>query len=158
MLLFRNFTVAEIVITNTDDESTFDKVFSTKNYDPYQHDLPFPLWIFAILFKHQNSYYVVQGEILPAYVQKVRDDGKLDIGLRAFGGKQKSLEVSEQILEQLKDSPDGILEVGDKSTPEDINRLFPGVSKTVRSWFCTAGYGGSIPKSTAILSRYGEMH
>lgn len=78
----------------------------------------------------RNNVDVVRGEILPAYVQKVRDDGKVDIGLRAFGGKQKSLEVSEQIMEQLEDSPDGILEVGDKSSPADINRLFPGVSKT----------------------------
>jgi len=92
----------------------------------------------GLIYQQEIAYFrsardnvdVVRGEILPAYVQKVRDDGKLDIGLRAFGGKQKSLEVSDQILEKIKDSPDGILEVGDKSAPEDINRLFPGVSKT----------------------------
>lgn len=92
----------------------------------------------GLIYQQEISYFrqardnvdVVRGEILPGYVQKVRDDGKLDIGLRAFGGKQKSLEVSDQIMDLLKDSPDGTLEVGDKSTPEEINRLFPGVSKT----------------------------
>jgi predicted RNA-binding protein (virulence factor B family) len=68
---------------------------------------------------------------LPAYVQKVRDDGKLDVELRSFGGKQKSLEVSELIIDYLECSEDGVLNVGDKSSPEDINTEFPGVSKTV---------------------------
>ena len=94
---------------------------------------------FRLIYQQEIAYFrsardnvdVVRGEILPAYVQKVRDDGKLDIGLRAFGGKQKSMEASDQILEMLRDNPDGTLEVGDKSAPEDINRLFPGVSKTV---------------------------
>ena len=80
----------------------------------------------------RNNVDVVRGEVLPAYVQKVRDDGKLDIGLRAFGGKQKSMEVSEMIMERLEWSEGGILPVGDKSSPEEINKEFPGVSKTVR--------------------------
>lgn len=92
---------------------------------------------------------VVRGEILPGYVQKVRDDGKLDIGLRAFGGKQKSLEVSDQIMDLLKDSPDGTLEVGDKSAPAEINRLFPGVSKTVRT---TSLEGGCADRKCDALS------
>jgi predicted RNA-binding protein (virulence factor B family) len=79
----------------------------------------------------RNNVDVVRGEILPAYVQKIRDDGKLDICLRAFGGKQKSLEVSEMIMDHLEWSEVGVLPVGDKSPLEDINREFPGVSKTV---------------------------
>ncbi|CAJ1937666.1 unnamed protein product [Cylindrotheca closterium] len=92
----------------------------------------------GLIYQQEISYFrsardnvdVVRGEILPAYVQKVRDDDKLDIALRVFGGKQKSMEASDQIMEMLRESPDGTLEVGDKSAPEDINRLFPGVSKT----------------------------
>lgn len=99
----------------------------------------------------RNNVDVVRGEILPAYVQKVRDDGKLDIGLRAFGGKQKALEVSDQILELLRDSPDGIIEVGDKSAPEDINRLFPGVSKTVS---LLINPSGRIQCRTNAVSKY----
>eukprot|EP00980_Cylindrotheca_fusiformis_P005275 scaffold1132_cov57-Cylindrotheca_fusiformis.AAC.2 len=96
----------------------------------------------GLIYQKEIAYFragrdnvdVVIGEILPAYVQKVREeDGKLDIGLRAFGGKQKSMEVSEMIMEKLESSwneNDGLLPVGDKSPPEDINREFPGVSKT----------------------------
>lgn len=79
----------------------------------------------GLIYQKEIAYYrsgrggvdVVRGEILPAYIQKVRDDGKLDIGLRAFGGKAKSDEVSEMIMERLESSESGVLNVGDKSSP-----------------------------------------
>ena len=46
----------------------------------------------------RNNVDVVRGEILPAVVQNVREDGKLDIGLRSFGGKAKAKEVGDLIL------------------------------------------------------------
>jgi CvfB-like winged helix domain len=70
---------------------------------------------------------VVRGEVLPAYVEKVRDDGKLDIALRPFGGRAKTEEASVQIMNRLKDV--GEMPIGDKSPPEDIAREFPGMSK-----------------------------
>jgi predicted RNA-binding protein (virulence factor B family) len=78
---------------------------------------------------------VVKYEILPAYVENVRDvvveDGtveeRLDISLRPPGGKAKSQDLGEQILERLKVSK--VLNVGDKSSPDEINDLFPGASK-----------------------------
>ena len=96
---------------------------------------------------------VVRGEILPAYVQSIReveisredDDGggdyddddsspspiKLDICLRSFGGKAKSEEVGAMILERLQATDIGILDIGEKSSPVEINHEFPGVSKSV---------------------------
>ena len=91
---------------------------------------------------------VVRGEILPAYVQSIReveitrdddDDGddsspppiKLDICLRSFGGKAKSEEVGAMILERLQATENGILDIGEKSSPVEINHEFPGVSKSV---------------------------
>lgn len=79
---------------------------------------------------------VVKYEILPAYVENVRevvvDDGeieeRLDISLRPPGGKAKSQDLGEQIFEKLKVSK--VLNVGDKSSPDEINELFPGASKT----------------------------
>jgi len=98
----------------------------------------------------RGSIDVVRGEILPAYVQSIReveisdddeeeeeeDDGspppiKLDICLRSFGGKAKSEEVGAMILERLEATDDGILDIGEKSSPVEINREFPGVSKSV---------------------------
>lgn len=73
---------------------------------------------------------VVRGEVLPAYVERVRENGRIDISLRAFGGKAKADEVSQQILNRLESASGGILEVGDKSPPEVVAREFPGVSKS----------------------------
>ena len=79
----------------------------------------------------RNNIDVVRGEILPAYVQNVRpEDGKLDISLRSFGGKAKSLDAGAQILERLEEIG-GRLDIGEKSTPQEINDEFPGVSKSV---------------------------
>ena len=81
---------------------------------------------------------IVKYEILPAYVENVRErefeEGKieerLDISLRPPGGKAKALELGEQILQKLKESSDGVLNVGDKSSPEEIDEIFPGASKS----------------------------
>jgi CvfB-like winged helix domain len=87
----------------------------------------------------RNNVDVVRGEILPAYVEKIRqstnpDDGpvatkfKLDISLREYGGRAKAEGLSGIVLERLARAG-GTLNVGDKSDPEDIARLFPGTSK-----------------------------
>ncbi|KAL7429635.1 hypothetical protein ACHAXH_006346 [Discostella pseudostelligera] len=81
---------------------------------------------------------IVKYEILPAYVENVREgefeEGKieerLDISLRPPGGKAKAQELGEQILERLKESNNGVLNVGDKSSPEEIDEIFPGASKS----------------------------
>ena len=79
----------------------------------------------------RNNVDVVRGEILPAYVQKVRaEDGKLDISLRGYGGLAKSTDAGTQILERLKEMG-GQLDIGEKSSPQEINDEFPGVSKSV---------------------------
>jgi len=86
----------------------------------------------AFFREARDNVDVVRGEILSAYVQKVRvEDGKINVGLRAFGGKAKTDQFYDQILKKLEASPQGSLPVGDKSTPEDISRVFPGVSKSV---------------------------
>ena len=80
----------------------------------------------------RDNVDVVRGEVLPAYVQNVRpEDGKIDIGLRAFGGKAKADQINEQIMKKLEASLEGTLPVGDKSTPDEISHEFPGVSKSV---------------------------
>jgi hypothetical protein len=82
---------------------------------------------------------IVKYETLPAYVENIREqifeDGdavevRLDVSLRPPGGKAKALDVGEQILQKLQDSDSGVLEVGDKSSPEEINAIFPGASKS----------------------------
>ena len=85
--------------------------------------------------KSRDMVDVVKYEILPAYVENISEkeyDGgvetRLDISLRPPGGKAKAQELGEQILERLKE--DGTIDIGDKSSPEEINEKFPGSSKS----------------------------
>jgi hypothetical protein len=78
----------------------------------------------------RNNVDVVRGEVLPAYVQHIREDGKIDIGLRSFGGKAKAEEVGDMVLKRLEWIPGGTVPIGDKSSPNEVNAVFPGVSKS----------------------------
>jgi len=78
--------------------------------------------------QRRNNLDVVIGEVLPAYVEKVREDGKVDISLRPVG-YVKSVDLAEVILNKLEWTREGILDVGDKSTPKEISTVFPGASK-----------------------------
>lgn len=86
---------------------------------------------------------VVRGEVLPAYVERVRDTGRLDISLRVVGGKAKAQDLSLDILDAL--AKDGQLNIGDKSAPEDIARLFPGTSKS------------AFKKAVSLLYKQGKV-
>ena len=88
---------------------------------------------------------VVRGEVLPAYVERVREETqRLDITLREYGGKAKADQVAVQIMQRLEELG-GVLPVGDKSPPEQISREFPGVSKA------------SFKKAVAGLYRQGKV-
>lgn len=78
----------------------------------------------------RDNVDVVRGEVLPAYVERIRENGRIDVGLRAFGGKAKADEASEQILKRLRWTNAGVLPVGDKSQPGVIAKEFPGLSKS----------------------------
>jgi len=100
----------------------------------------------GIVYQKEINYFrrsrgmvdVVRDEILPGYVEKIRHgdfehngeyETRLDVSLRPIGGKAKALELGPLIVELLKDSPDGTLDIGDKSKPEEIDALLPGTSK-----------------------------
>mmetsp|Transcript_4711 Transcript_4711/g.5045 ORF Transcript_4711/g.5045 Transcript_4711/m.5045 type:complete len:245 (-) Transcript_4711:114-848(-) len=106
----------------------------------------------------RNFVDVVRGEVLPAFVQNVREeDGKLDITLRSYGGKAKSTEVGAVILDRLKEMPDGRLNIGEKSSPAEINQEFPGVSKSVFKKALGGLYKKGLvkpgPKATELMSK-----
>jgi hypothetical protein len=71
---------------------------------------------------------VVLGEILPAYVERVRDDGKIDVSLRVIGGRAKVDKWSGELLKRLEEL--GELPIGDRSTAAEVAHQFPGMSKT----------------------------
>lgn len=74
---------------------------------------------------YENEIYTpVEVEMsLTAYVKQVRDDCKIDLTL-GQPGENRISEVSEAVIKALENSPAGSLPVGDKSTPEEIKRLF----------------------------------
>lgn len=92
---------------------------------------------YGLILQKEISYFragrggldVVLGEILPAYVDWVRDDGKIDVSLRKPGGKGKAEDLGKVILEKIREAKNGEIEVGDKSSPDDISKVFPGASK-----------------------------
>jgi hypothetical protein len=105
---------------------------------------------------------VVLGEVLPAYVEGVREEEnddsvdelsdntmptlpKLDISLRVVGGKAKTEEWSVVVWDRLQEAPDGQVAVGDKSSPAEIAALFPGASK------------GAFKKAVARLYKEGKV-
>ena len=80
------------------------------------------------LFREARSMDIVVGDTLSAYVNNIREDGKIDVGLRPPLRNRISA-TKEKILEALKAAPDGVLPFGDKSDPELIRDWLPGVSK-----------------------------
>lgn len=64
----------------------------------------------------------IEGELIEARIQEVKNDGKIELSLR----QRSYLEIdsdSQKILEYLLDN-DGYLNLGDKSSPESIYRIF----------------------------------
>jgi len=107
---------------------------------------------------------IVKYETLPAYVENVRrqefadsteEEVRLDVSLRPPGGKAKAVDLGEQILQKLQDSDSGVLEVGDKSSPEEINEIFPGASKSAFKKGISALYKRGLvkpgPNSVTLL-------
>eukprot|EP00558_Chaetoceros_sp_UNC1202_P011396 CAMPEP_0197236178 /NCGR_PEP_ID=MMETSP1429-20130617/3386_1 /TAXON_ID=49237 /ORGANISM="Chaetoceros sp., Strain UNC1202" /LENGTH=254 /DNA_ID=CAMNT_0042694927 /DNA_START=88 /DNA_END=852 /DNA_ORIENTATION=- len=96
-----------------------------------------PPLAYGLILQEEIGYFraarggvdVVVGEILPAYVSWVRDDGKVDVILRKPGGKGKADDVAKDVMEKLKASENGKVDVGDKSSPHEINAEFPGASE-----------------------------
>lgn len=90
----------------------------------------------GLIYQNEIRYYrearrnvdVVLGEILPAYVERVREDGKIDVSLRVIGGRARVDKWSGDVLFRLEEL--GELPVGNKSTPMEIAREFPGMSKS----------------------------
>jgi predicted RNA-binding protein (virulence factor B family) len=82
----------------------------------------------GVLYKNQVFKPLRRGYSSKAYIQKVRDDGKLDLVLEK-PGYGKTLSLAEVILERLQANKRQ-LPLSDKSEPEAIYAAF-GVSKKV---------------------------
>lgn len=82
----------------------------------------------GLIYYNQIFRPIRIGERLRGYVGTVRQDGKMDITLQPTG-KKATKDFSEVLLEYLEEH-NGRCELGDKSSPEDIQARFQ-VSKKV---------------------------
>lgn len=73
----------------------------------------------GLVYKNEMYQKVMEGEVLTAYVKKIREDGKLDISLQPLGFRQ-TIKINEsKILKTLSEN-NGFLPLNDKSSPEEI--------------------------------------
>lgn len=72
---------------------------------------------------HQNLY---TGQKVQGYIKQVREDGRIDLAL-SRAGKGKVIDFTDKLLDYLNQN-DGFCSLHDKSSPEEISRVF-GVSK-----------------------------
>ncbi|MCK8131665.1 S1 RNA-binding domain-containing protein [Pseudoalteromonas sp. 2CM28B] len=77
---------------------------------------------FGVVFYNMVFKSLFVGQKLKGFIQKVREDGKIDVILEK-PGMGKVNELGEKIMEKLKDEG-GILAIGDKSEPELIKKVF----------------------------------
>ncbi|KAJ1427321.1 hypothetical protein B484DRAFT_77057 [Ochromonadaceae sp. CCMP2298] len=80
------------------------------------------------LFRAKRGQEVEMGETLPAFVERVREDGKVDVSLRPVDRSRIQV-VKAEILEALEGSPSSDIPLGDRSSPNDIASYFYGMSK-----------------------------
>ena len=78
---------------------------------------------------HNDSFEPLRrGERSKGWIEKIRDDGRLDIALRRRG--RKANDEAQQVVLDALSRADGALSLHDKSTPEAI-QLALGISKKV---------------------------
>ena len=84
----------------------------------------------GMLYDNQVFQELERGQHLKGYIQKVRDDEKIDVTLHK-PGYEKIDALAQLILNELKENH-GFLSVNDKSTSEEIHELFGESKKTFK--------------------------
>lgn len=80
----------------------------------------------GLVYDNEVFRSLKSGQKLKAYIKEVREDEKIDVMLQP-AGYAKIDGLAQQILEKLKDNG-GVLDISDKSAPEEIYSFF-GCSK-----------------------------
>ncbi|ADZ91310.1 S1 RNA-binding domain-containing protein [Marinomonas mediterranea] len=76
----------------------------------------------GVLFFQDAFRQLRKGERAQAFVKRVREDGKIDLSLQPVGYK-KVQNILDDIIEHLK-ANGGEMAITDKSSPDEINRVF----------------------------------
>jgi predicted RNA-binding protein (virulence factor B family) len=97
---------------------------------------------YGMVFPDEMTDRLEVGQKRAGFIKRVRDDGEIAVSLSP-AGYQGALEARSIILDRLR-REGGFLPVGDKSSPEEIRRLF-GLSK------------GTFKKAVGMLYKSGEI-
>lgn len=81
---------------------------------------------YGILYHNQVFQPLHYGQVIPGFVKKIREDGKIDLILTKTG-HQGAADIAPLILDLLSKNK-GFLAINDKTSPDKIYELF-GVSK-----------------------------
>lgn len=80
----------------------------------------------GLIYNNEIFEELTIGDERKAYVKTIREDGKIDLSLQKQGYEAVA-DMSSKILDQLV-AAGGVLEMGDKSSPDEIKEVF-GMSK-----------------------------
>lgn len=125
------------IVASTKIDKYLDQVFP--DYEPNQEvdlliarktDLGYAVIVnnthWGLIYDNEIFQPLKPGQRMKGYVKAVREDEKIDISLQALG-YAKIEGLAGLVLEKLKDY-DGVLDLSDKSDPEEIHKVF-GCSK-----------------------------
>ena len=84
----------------------------------------------GLIYDNQIFKSLHTGDKLPAFIEQVRPDGKIDVSLQR-AGKERIDDFSDELFSILKDS-NGFLPFSDKSSAEDIYSRFSVSKKTFK--------------------------
>jgi len=88
----------------------------------------------GLIFKSDIHKNIQAGDRIKGYVKQVREDGKIDLLLEPLGYKNSIDKNYDIILSALKEN-NGLLNLNDKSTPEEIKQIL-GLSKKAFKNIC----------------------
>jgi len=103
----------------------------------------------GLLYHNEIFQPVKEGDVRKGYIKYVREDGKLDLTLQKQGFKNV-LDSKDLILQKLK-AHHGILQLGDKSSPEEITEILQMSKKVFKKTI------GSLYKDRLIIVRDHEI-
>lgn len=72
----------------------------------------------GLLYRNEIFQPLEEGDVIPGFIKQVREDGKIDLSLQQQG--YAHIKDTKQILLQQLKAHNGILPLGDKSSPEAI--------------------------------------
>lgn len=78
----------------------------------------------GIIFHNETFKKIRIGQVVKAYVKNIREDDKIDLSLVPIGFNSNHIsDLGQKILDEI-DSYNGFLPITDKSSPEEIYRIF----------------------------------